>query len=468
MKMPLSEIMLAATLTLLFLLFHVEVTGAEQANNSLKVYDEIRISPPDTNCDYYKEDYKRLYFNFDYPKLIIVDDKNPIVAFVDTKSKRLIFREISGQGLKTILNIPSFYERNLFDKWPIIFIHKDKIYIAAMFETQSNKERQYHIKIFLFERNNNKLTLQNDKLLTERELPDDKSKSQVYLSGIYPYNKDKKFIIVGGFNESHFHPLALFSGDFPSFTKSFSLIWEDSEIDKYRTIEQKGWFGAHQRSYALSDTDQVYGVWVRDSSRVGLSNKHNETICYSVNKNGTAWSIPLELYLVKKTELSNHIRNLSLSSFDNSAFLLWQDVEEGFYFEEIKDGIQHGIIKLDEAKVTNEIAEYLWGASTAKLTVDQQGNVYALWVRNFRSQYQIFLKSRANNKWTQTIILNSGTGIVKLPDMQVDKKGTIHITYIKKTSEKNVACYYIKLVKKEKSGRIGVRKNRGQALTEDR
>ena len=112
----------------------------------------------------------------------------------------------------------------------------------------------------------------------------------------------------------------------------------------------------------------------------------------------------------------------------------WQQLKA--HFEEIKDGTQRGIIKLDEAKVTDEIAEYLLAASTAKLTVDEQGNVYALWVRNFRSQYQIFLKSRVNNKWVQKTSISSGTGIVKLPDMKVDKKGTIHIIYIKKTSEK--------------------------------
>jgi len=400
------------------------------------------------NCDYYREDYKRLHYNFEYPKLIVADDKAPIIAFVDTKSERLIFREISYRRLKTVLNIPSFCDKSLFNKWPIIFIHKEKIYMAAMCETQSNGERQHHIKIFLFDRHNNRLTPQDDKLLTKKELLENKIKSKAYLSGIYPYKTDKKNIIVGGFNELHFHPLALFSGDFPSFTKSFSLIWEASEIGKYRTIEQKGWFGAYQKTYALSDTEVVHSAWVRDSSSAGLSTKHNEIICYSENKKGTEWTIPLEIYLVKKTELTNHIRNLSLASFANSAFLLWQDVEDGIYFEEIKDGLQLGIIKLDEAKVTDEIAEYLWGASTSKLTVDQQGNVYALWVRNFRSQYQIYLKSRVNNKWAQTRIISSGTGIVKLPDMQVDKKGAIHITYIKITSEKNFTCYYIKLVKR--------------------
>ena len=71
----------------------------------------------------------------------------------------------------------------------------------------------------------------------------------------------------------------------------------------------------------------------------------------------------------------------------------------------------------------------------------------------------MYLKARLNGKWMEAIPISSGAGIVKPPDMKVDKKGTLHIAYIK-DSGTNLGCYYKRIQRKESNEVEGVFLNR--------
>ena len=443
---------LTAVIPIFFLLtlFLVALAWSGLTDSSFIMSDEIRISSKDINCDYFSEDYTRRWYNFKYPKLIIAEDQPPVAVLIDENTKKLVFVEIADQG-PSITNIAQGYdEKNLFTNWPIIFMKENKIYLAFLINTQSDKKRQYGVRLFLLDKGNNKLHLVRETRLANIEVINDFSKSDSFLSGIYPYDDGKgRFMLVGTYTKSYFHPLTLIAGDQISYNKNFSLIWEDDKIGDYQTIEEKGWFGAEKRAYAISDSGIANSSWVRSTSRVSISAKHNETVCYSQNKDGTRWTKPLELYSVKKTNVISHVRDLSLSTYGTSAFLLWQDIENGFYFAEVKDGALHEQTRISDLKPLppekTEYIEPLFGAPGLKITVDHKGNVYALWVLNDQWKYKIFVKGRIKGKWTEANVVSSGPGVAKLPDMKVDKQGVIHITYLKETPKEKFACYYLKL-----------------------
>jgi len=70
-------------------------------------------------------------------------------------------------------------------------------------------------------------------------------------------------------------------------------------------------------------------------------------------------------------------------------------------------------------------------------------------VLNDQWKYKIFVKGRINGRWTEANVVSSGLGVAKLPDMNVDKQGVVHIAYLKETPKEKFACYYLKLSPKE-------------------
>jgi hypothetical protein len=330
----------------------------------------------------------------------------------------------------------------------------------AVIENEYTDKRQYRIRIFTLEKNNSVVNLNKEISIAKGETFDElSSKSSCLLSGVYPYGKDSNdYLIHGKFSKAHFNPLGLLSGHFPTFTKNFSVIWTGNEVGQFELIDEKGKFAAENRVYAVSSTGIATAAWIRRWSNI--SSEHDEALCLSQKNMGTKWTKPFELYMVKNTARLYHLRSLSITNFESSAFLLWQDVEKGFYFAEIKDGHQQEMTQLSDMKpIPFEISKYIEplsdGANT-KITVDSYGNVYALWVLNSAGEYKMFLKARINGKWTETLIVNSGNGTVKLPDVKVDKKnGVVHVAYLKGSINK-VTCYYTKLkIKGEKGENSG-------------
>jgi hypothetical protein len=155
------------------------------------------------------------------------------------------------------------------------------------------------------------------------------------------------------------------------------------------------------------------------------------------------------LYSVKNTEVINHrIINLSLASYGNSSFLLWQDREKGIFFLELNNGNKIELTQISDGKEIDFI-QPLAVASTAKVAADNYGNAYVLWIQNSGCDYKLYFKARIGGRWTKEQAINQGSGYLKLPDMKVDHEGIVHITYIRSLDPHKplgkYGCFYLKL-----------------------
>lgn len=423
----------AFTISMFQLLFFVMACNAEGESNYFKIHDEVRISSVAMNCNYQLEDYAKYGYNFKYPKLIITDDRNPLIAFIDEKSEQLIFADVADNDVKIVQSYPSI-DNSFWNKWPIIFIRENKIYLASF------PERRDRVKIYLFDRDTKRLYLQTDRLFNISE--------HCSLSSIYPYQEN--YMLAGNCSFFCLRYLPYIFGNLPTFVHNASFLLNENKILERQSTEEEGCFSAYNSEYAVSKSGIIYSAWMRDTHTV--KPKRDEMIFYSINRDGTKWGKPIKLYLVKDTDTWRQLNNLSLASSTNSAFLLWQDFGKGIYFAEIRDGNKHDVVEISDMKKTTDVTqEPLEFASTIKVASDNVGNAYALWTMNSGHNYQLFFKARINGKWTKLLKVSSGCGFLKLPDMKIDKKGKVHITYIRSMQldepRDKFGCYYIKLVK---------------------
>ena len=432
---------IASFICIFFLLLNSEELRAQMPTDYYMPHKEIRISSPAMNCDYRMEDIFQMRFNFEFPKLFISEDNKLTIAFVDEGSKRLFFANIIDQNVSIVNSIPSFGD-DVWRKWLIVFIRNNNLYLAVISQLYSGRKRDYEVRLFSLEKDSS-LKLQRNIILKNGVIWHELNDKSASLSGVYQFDEHKdRFLIVGRFNDSYFDLRAIYSGHFPKFAKIFSLILDDNTISGFDLIEEKGQFGIKNQVYTVSESGIVHAAWIRDTSCIGFSQKHNETICYSQNNNGTGWAKPLELHTLNEIETISSIRQLALANDKHSAFILWQEIEKGFYFMEIKDGKQKEVVKI--ADIPKHIRP-LYDSSSGKITSDYFGNVYVLWVWNSGFQsYQMFLKTRINGKWTDTVVVNIGVGNIMWPNMQVDKKGVVHVAYAKGPKDK-LACYYMKI-----------------------
>lgn len=414
-----------------------------EGNNRFRIYDETRISSIDMDCNYVNEDHGKYHYNFEYPKLIITDDSKPLIAFVDEKSKKLIFAVIADQEINTFSSIPIAADDGYWIEWPIVFSKENKIYIASIPGLRAISEENARIKVFSLDKDSKKLHLYADKPLGINK--------RCSVSGIYPYSD--KFTLVGKCNYhcGRYLPHMLMTTNFPVFYHNVSFLLDKEKLMDGLPIEEEGCFTVRKDEYVVSKAGVIYGAWIRDTKAV--KPMFDQMIYYSVNKDGTKWGKPIELYSLKDTKAYLELINISLASSNHSAFLLWQDFENGVHFAELYDDKKPAITKISDIKKFNKINEEpLVRASTVKVASDTSNNAYALWTQNNGRDYQLFFKARINGQWSSELIINKGPGFLKLPDMKVDKKGIVHIIYIKSMEQNDLkygkyGCYYMKLEK---------------------
>lgn len=428
------------------------VPGAEAQMNFFKIGLEKKISSQDMDCNYQNEDHWKFTYNFEYPKLILTNNDNPIVAFVDEKSKNIFLTEISNQEVNNLYT-QSSHDVESWRRWPIIFEKENKIYFALLLE--DSRKWTSEVKVFLFDRENKKLNLEEDKVF--------KIGTRCHLWGIYPYKSN--FMLIGNCSYICLRHIPLFLlGSPPYFQHNASFILDSNENSEKelarQSIEGQGCYSVYNQVYDISMSGMIQSAWVRNTTSVGI--KHDEIIYLSTNKDGTQWSPPIELYSVKDVELINgyisvHINNLSIASYGSSSFLLWQDREKGIFFSELNNGKRIEFTQITDRKEVDFI-QTLAVASTIKVTADNVGNAYVLWIQNSGRDYKLYFKARIDGQWTPEVIINQGPGHLTLPDMKADKEKNIHITYIKSVNpekayktigEIKYGCFYMKLERKD-------------------
>ena len=423
-------------------LFPISGVSMAERDSPFKIYDEIMVSAVDMDCNYYLEDHGKNKFNFEYPKLILTDDRDPLIAFVDENSDKLIFAEIADRRVKIFPSISNTNDRSHKKwPWPIVFARMNRIYLAILPGPWADKNKQ--IQIHVLDRDTKQLHYQTDIAFI--------SSNRCTVGGIYPYNE--KYMLVAQCNYIclRYLPLVLLGGN-PTYRYNVSFILDNSKELTMQTIEQKGCHTVYNQAYDVSSSGSLHAAWVRDKhGQVG--SKHDETIHYRLNKNGTKWEAPIELYSVKDTEVQRQLKHLSLANSVSSAFLLWQDVKNGIFVAEVRDGKKNDVIKISDMKKADISGEPLWFASTIRVASDNNGNVYALWAQNTGRSYQLYFRSRIHGKWMKEITISRGNGYLQLPDMKVDKAGKIHITYIKSMNADEphgkYGCFYMKIERRK-------------------
>jgi hypothetical protein len=363
--------------------------------------------------------------------------------------------EITDQDVITLFKQPS-HDLNSWMRWPVIFEKGSKIYFVLLSE-DLQKSINRGIKVYFFDRENKKLNLEEDKMINLG--------TRCSLWGIYPINSN--FMLIGRCNYFclRYTPLFLLLATPPTFYHNTSFLLEsnkdsDKELIK-QPIEEPGCYNVKNQVYDVSPSGAIQAAWVRNTTGVVL--KHDETIYLSTNSGGAHWSNPIELYSVKNTEvINNQINNLSLASYGNSSYVLWQDREKGIFFSELNNGKKSELTQLSDMKEVS-FTQPLELATRIKVAADNNGNAYALWIENSSNDYtsydyKVYFRARINGQWMPEIIINKGAGLVTLPDMKVDKEGNVHITCIKSIS-KNVShsqygCFYMKLERQDKKNQI--------------
>jgi hypothetical protein len=165
-------------LSVFFILGEQEIRS-EDVSIPPKVAGEIQISSQEMMCDYAYEDVEKMFSNFEYPKIIITDNENPIIAFIDKQSEKLIFAEVSEKGTTYLKSIPKFGDEYGWRNWPIIFVKNNEIYVAI------KKENKWYekpgVKIYLFDGKTKELSLKEDITLLYES-------GKFFSKDIYPYN----------------------------------------------------------------------------------------------------------------------------------------------------------------------------------------------------------------------------------------------------------------------------------------
>ena len=390
--------------------------------------------------DYESEDYGKNFHNFEYPKLVMLDSDEPLVAYIEEHEKKLIFTKILDEGFQIVYNLSHFDKR--YWEWPIITVRNGRIYLALIppIGPSDNHDR---MQVFLLDTASGQLT-------SHREWTADLKKDHS-VTGLYPYGD--RFIGTASYSQIclHYLPFLVFGKMFV-FHHNSSFVLDDKDVSKPQPIDHRGCFSAQEAEYAVSDSGWIHGAWIRDTS--AAFPPHDETIYYSYTKDGFAWEDPIELYTIRDTSIHGQLEHVSLASGGSSALLLWRDIESGIFFSEMKDGKEVESVKISDIRKMKIPSEPLWSASSIKVAADSRGNAYCLWVQNTGREYRLYFKARINGKWTPGLIVNSGTGYVKLPDMKIDKRGKIHVVYLKSRYPEEARpvkfdCYYMAIERQE-------------------
>jgi hypothetical protein len=421
-KILFYKIFLTLTIFCIYFLLTAQEIKSAEILLPPKAYSEIQVSSADMMCDYKYEDYEKRWFDFEYPKVILTENENPIIAFIDEKLEKLIFAEVSEGSVNYLKSIPKFGEEEYsWKKWPIIFVKNNKIYVAIKKEKKWYEKTE--VRIFLFDRKTKELSLQEDISLLH-------DSAAFYSKNIYPY-KDSYITVAYG-DASCWSELGTFltTGHVVTFRKQYSLLWNNKASQDKQVVDE-GCFKEKMSAYSVSDSGVFQSAWIRNTTRQSISLEYDDTVFYAENKTGNKWGKPLKVYPTENTNVSRYIKDLSMTNYKQSTFILWQDLHKGYFFAEVKDGVLKEVKKIHDPQ--SALSDFpLGGSLEAKITSDDNGNIYCLLSIQYgsrREECQLILKSRINGKWLEDIVINDE--VARLPDIKVDKKGIIHIAYIK-------------------------------------
>jgi hypothetical protein len=362
-----------------------------------------------------------------------MNDSEPLVAFIDEQSSQFIITKISINASHVIYRTPSF-GKLFWDKWPIVFT-KDKIIHLSVYSGNSSPEKIKRIKFHQIDFKSGKVN--QDELAFEADV-------RCSLWNIVPYMG--QYMFIGNCNYICKKQLAsVLLGGNPTYYQNALFYLDENRKLIRNPIEEMGCHNVFKQEYEIDDYNKIHAIWVKEGEGFG---RGQNIVRYSNSKTGRVWSRPLELYSIPIIDSTDYNRlDISLATSGDSAFVLWQDRKKGISLSEIDSFGKVETVKINDMKevMINPMAV----ASTMKVASDKCGNVCVLWVESFFKEYKLHFKARINGKWSSDMIVNQGSGRLKLPDMKVDKNGKVHIAFIKSIDPEQpngkYGCFYISI-----------------------
>jgi hypothetical protein len=153
------------------------------------VSPEIRVSSDGGSCDYYQEDYRREYVDFDYPKVLVGTDNHVLVSYVDVKADRLYLVRETGSRFEALASLsPSSASNHPFYRWPFVWVQDGGVNVGVL-KCSDIKAWRYHIAVYSLNLATGALDLRHESELTNR--PRLRKGSSFFLSGLAPFGIDR-------------------------------------------------------------------------------------------------------------------------------------------------------------------------------------------------------------------------------------------------------------------------------------
>lgn len=401
---------------------------------------EVVISSQEDNCDY-------MYYNkktFNYPKIKKIRD-NVFVYYFDATKNSILKKNIENLTAGRAEYIYS--DRNeMSGSVPMLQIENNITSFLLLSKKDGGKECEYSIKEY--EPGEKKWVTKNDISLCEKN-----KQKKIHIDKIMPFKNDSSsFLATGYYTEYFFKPIAIFSGEFPSFTKNFSISFRDQAVGDLQKIEDDGRFGGSDSFiYEQSEYGEFYSAWIRNNKHIAITNNTwFESICLSKKIGYAKWDNPKVIYTINNINIDPQLKNLSIATCGKSLFVIWEDSSAGILFADINNDIIAKPIIISGNKYITALSpnynqsDFLWNMHTSKIVVGENGDIYVLWIQNIGKMHKIALSIRRGLKWEEPLIISEDIGPVKLPDILIDENNKVHITYIKKYDGR-WDCYYRKV-----------------------
>jgi len=407
----------------------------EDENTSYTLSEEIELSTPDMSCDYnLREDTRRLYFYFEYPKIILIKNSNPFVFFIDENSEQLIITQIENHRSRILKRIDKFSDNQYNGKWPVIFTSGNEIYLAVLKNEPSPSDLILDIQFYILSETS--YDLKSGLQITVSKISPELSHS--IISDIFLFEKTaNKYLLIG----SSYKSLTALGGPL-RFKKPFSITLAAQGAMQFNCIDKDGRFDAHPISYSAVDSGKVDCIWIRKKGRF-------ETLFYSNKRGDLDWSDPLEIQKNKSEKGIPYNWLISIASNDEKASFIWQDPMNRLFYAEAKVGDQYSLSFKEELfkekKIMDDHIKSVW---PKKMIIDNQGNIHALlhvfYKQKYKASGELILVSKIKGKWTPHVSISNGAYLT-FPNMAIDEMGIIHLTYLKSVDGK-YRCFYRRLI----------------------
>ncbi|MBU4317544.1 MAG: hypothetical protein KKF30_09735 [Proteobacteria bacterium] len=260
--------------------FLLAASHAKGLENHFKIEPARKISSEDMNCNYQNEDLGRWRYNFEYPKLVIINENEPLVAFIDEQSNTLIFTNISDMLPHVVYSGHLIFGKANGERWTIVVAKRNKLYLCIYEGNYASEMKR--IKMLQIDEKRWEVNHQDEMVFS---LDDGCG-----FWGVFPYAEE--YMVIGQCSSVCLKKLpGILLGGNPTVLRNVSFILGKKQKLIRQPIEEDC-HNVSKQEYEINDSNIAHAVWVQDKGGI----KFEYVIRYSNNSNGREWGQPIKLY----------------------------------------------------------------------------------------------------------------------------------------------------------------------------